>query len=60
MSDNVTFKDFFAQCKVNSSEIYVRAKIDGKWQSVKFGSLSSEQQLATVKKWYAEGRQNQQ
>ena len=53
----MTYKeDFEAYCKRYADAIYVREKIDGKWQSVALSSLSKEKQQEWITMFY-EARQ---
>lgn len=40
----------------NASRIYVRAQIDGKWDSVAFDTLPADDQAEYVVNWLEDGR----
>jgi hypothetical protein len=55
-SDDIkTESDFWAYCVLWQHDIYVREKIDGKWDNVPLSQLTPEQQVSYIRKWMADG-----
>jgi len=46
------FNEFVEHCKKHQDNIYVRERIDGKWQSVALGELSNERMGFWIDKWW--------
>ena len=57
MSEEITnFQEFEDYCNKYAEYIYVRTKIDGKWQAVALSDLDKKEQLLWINAWYSEGR----
>lgn len=52
--DTMTFPEFVNQCQQNADAIYVRAQVDGKWQSVELSKLPEEDAMVHIKRWWTE------
>ena len=50
----MTYEEFVAQCLDNADETFVRAEIDGKWQSVALSALTGEEAMEHVNRWWKE------
>lgn len=53
----MTYKEFVDYCmKKNADVIFVRYRINGKWQNVALSQLPEEIAMRFVNDWWAEGR----
>lgn len=52
-----SFDEFEAHCLFQAPRIYVRAQVNGRWDSVSFDRLSPTDQNTFIRQWWNEGRE---